>query len=295
MSLNFLIAGVARCGTTSLFHYLNQHPEIGMSKVKEPKYFSSLDLALPQQGIGDNTVYARVIRSEKEYDGLFKGLGNFNCIGEGSSDCFYYHEAVIPRIKEKWGGVKIIVCLRNPVERSYSAYSNLVRDSREKLSFTEALEQEEDRISKNWDWMWHYKKGSLYADALAHYQREFTHVKVVFFEDLEQNPGKSLREVFKFLNVNEDVVIDVSTKYSQSGKPKNALVSALTSRNNPLVFRIREFALKTIPRTYLEKLSSRIYKKGTIDSPTKKKLKLYFKDDINKLEKLTQRDLSSWK
>ena len=44
MSPNFIISGVARCGTTSLFHYLNQHPEIGMSNVKEPKYFSSLDL-----------------------------------------------------------------------------------------------------------------------------------------------------------------------------------------------------------------------------------------------------------
>ena len=114
---------MARCGTTSLFHYLNQHPEIGMSKVKEPKYFSSLDLILPQKGVGDETVFSKVIANEMDYNKLFEGLENLKAIGEGSSDYFYYHKTVIPRIKEKLGDVQIIVCLRNPVERAFSAYN----------------------------------------------------------------------------------------------------------------------------------------------------------------------------
>lgn len=291
---NFLIVGVARCGTTSLFHYLEQHPEIGMSKIKEPKYFSSLDLILPQKGVGDDTVFSKVITDGIEYNKLFKGLEKYKIIGEGSSDYFYYHKTVIPRIKENLGDVKIIICLRNPVERAFSAYSNLVRDSREKLSFSEGLKLEKERIDNNWDWMWHYKKSGLYAEALKHYKKEFTNVKVVFFSDLESKSQVVLREIFEFLGVNKDVLIDVSTRYSHSGKPRSKIVSLLTSRNNPLIFRAREIALKFIPRRYLEKIASKLFKKDTIDSKVHQELKSFFKEDILKLETLVNRDLKNW-
>ena len=291
---NFIIAGVARCGTTSLFHYLEQHPEIGMSKIKEPKYFSSLDLILPQKGVGDDTVFSKVIANEVDYNKLFEGLEKYKTIGEGSSDYFYYHKTVIPRIKEKLGDVKIIVCLRNPVERAFSAYNNLVRDSREQLGFSDGLDAEEERIAKDWDWMWHYKKGGLYAEALEHYQKEFTNVKVVFFSDLESNPQDVLNDIFGFLGVNTDVLIDVSTRYSHSGKPKSKMVSLLTSRKNPLIFRAREITLKLIPRKYLEKIASKLFKKDPIDSKLHLELKSFFKEDILKLQRLVNRDLKNW-
>ena len=65
MNPDFIVVGVARSGTTSLFYYLSQHPEIEMSKIKEPKYFSSIDLDLPQNGIGDKTVFSKMITDEK--------------------------------------------------------------------------------------------------------------------------------------------------------------------------------------------------------------------------------------
>lgn len=294
MNPNFIIVGVARCGTTSLFHYLKQHPEIGMSKIKEPKYFSSLDLELPQNGIGDKTVFSKVIVNEDSYDDLFSGLEKFKSVGEASSDCFYYHKMVIPRIKEKLGDVKIIVCLRNPIERAFSAYNNLVRDSREYLSFSDGLAEEQNRIIKNWDWMWHYKNGGLYSEALEHYQKEFTNVKVVFFEDLESKPYKVLNELFVFLGVKSKISIDVVTRYSHSGKPKSKVVSLLTSRKNPIIFMMREIALKFIPRKYLEKAASKMFVKDTIHSGDRKQLQSFFKKDILKLEILLNRDLKSW-
>lgn len=294
MQPNFIIAGSARCGTTSLFHYLKQHPEIGMSKVKEPKYFSSIDLFLPQKGVGDDTVFSKVITDEMEYDKLFEGLESFKAIGEGSSDCFYYHKTVIPRIKEKLGDVKIIICLRNPIERAFSAYNNLLRDSREKLSFSQGLDAEEHRIAENWDWMWHYRNGGLYAEALEHYKKEFTNVKVVFFEDLELKPHEMLNELFVFLGVNLNSSIDVATRYSHSGKPKSKIVSLLTSRKNPIVFFIREMALKLIPRDYLEKIASIMFKKDPIDSKVHLELKSFFREDILKLQTLVNRDLKNW-
>jgi hypothetical protein len=291
---NFIIAGVARCGTTSLFHYLEQHPEIGMSKIKEPKYFSSLDLELPQNGIGDKTVFSKVIVNEDSYDDLFSGLEKFKSVGEASSDCFYYHKAVIPRIKEKLGDVKMILCLRNPTERAFSAYNNLIRDSREYLNFRDGLNAEENRISENWDWMWYYKNGGLYSEAVKHFQNEFSAVKIVFFEDLELKPKRVLTHLCEFLDVNPNVSIDYSTRYSHSGKPKSKLVSLFTSRKNPLTFYLREFSLKFIPRKYLENIASSIFKKDSLDVEIEEELKSFFSKDIKELEVLTKRDLSSW-
>lgn len=292
---NFLIAGVARCGTTSLYHYLRQHPQIGLPTIKEPKYFSSLSLVLPQNGIGDETVFSKIVSNEKQYDQLFLPLKNYDCIGEASSDYFYYNQSVIPKVKEKLGDVKIIICLRNPVDRSYSAYSNLIRDSRETLSFAEALEEEDNRVANNWDWMWHYKNGSLYSEALEYFQNEFSNVHIVLFEDLESHPKKVLRDIFKFLNVNENIDVDVNTRYSHSGKPNNSIVAALTNRNNPLIFKFREIALKMIPRKYLENIASKLFKKDDLDLKVRKNLQSFFAKDISKLEKLIQRDLSNWK
>ena len=291
---NFIIAGVARCGTTSLFHYLEQHPEIGMSKIKEPKYFSSLDLDLPQNGIGDETVFSKVIANEDSYYDLFIGLEKFKSIGEGSSDCFYYHKTVIPRLKEKIGDVKVILCLRNPTERAFSAYNNLIRDSREYLDFRDGLNAEDNRISENWDWMWYYKNGGLYSEAVKHFQKEFSAVKIVFFEDLELKPKKVLTDLFEFLDVDPNVSIDCSTRYSHSGKPKSKLVSLLTSRKNPLIFYLREVSLKLIPRKYLENVASSMFEKDSMNVEIEEELKSFFSKDIKELEVLTGRDLTNW-
>jgi len=295
MHPSFIIVGVARCGTTSLFHYLNQHPEIGMSKRKEPKYFSSLDLDLPHVGPGDDTVYSTVITDEKEYDDLFTNLEAYKIIGEGSSDYFYYHKTVISRIKEKLGDVKILVCLRNPIDRAYSAYNNLIRDSRETLEFYDALELEDERMAKNWDWMWHYKKGGLYTEALKHYQQEFTQVKVILFDDLQSNPKNVLDDIFVFLDVDRDVSIDVSIKYSHSGKPRNKLIEKLTSRNNRYVYNIRELVIKVFPRRILELLASKLFRKDDLSQEIRENLYLYYHSDIEELGNLLNRDLTFWK
>ena len=291
---NFLIVGVARCGTTSLYYYLKQHPQIGFSKIKEPKYFSSIHLNIPHNGPGDNTVDAKIITEEFKYYELFNGLVNFKVIGEASSDYFFYHKYTIQAIKEKLGDVKIIVCLRNPIERAYSAYNNLVRDGREYLTFDQAIDQEEIRISDNWDWMWAYKYGGLYAEGLADFIANFSQVKVIFTEELYKNPIKELESIFDFLDVDRCTSINVETKYSHSGKPKNWLIKLFTNRNNKISYWLREFFLKKIPRKYLEKAASKMFHKDKIDSETRKKLHYFFKSDISKLEKLVNKNLKHW-
>ena len=292
---NFIIAGVARCGTTSLFHYLKQHPQIDFPTVKEPKYFSSINLKLPHQGPGDHTVDDKIIKTREKYYELFKELDNQKMIGEASSDYFFYHQHSVDEIKKELGDIKIILCFRSPIERSYSAYTNLIRDSRETLEFEKAIEIENERMHANYDWMWAYKQGSLYSEGLKTFQDNFKQVKVIFTEELEKNPAKILQEVFEFLGVNSNHEIDTTTKYSHSGKPKSKIIAKLNNRNNKFFFAFREIVLKLIPRTISEKIASKLFKKDPISDKSKATLRKYFKDDIFQLEKLMNKDLSHWK
>lgn len=295
VSPNFIIAGVARCGTTSLYHYMKQHPEISFPIQKEPKYYSSVHLEFPHRGVGDDTVDSFVIKDRDAYFKLFSKLGNFKAIGEASSDYLYFHEYTVDSIKKELGDIPIIISIRNPIERTYSAYNNLLRDGRETLTFMEALKAEKKRVADNWDWMWAYKGGSLYADAIEHFQKEFSKVKVVLFDDLNVNSDKILKEIFEFLEVDAAVSVNSETKYSHSGKPKNAFIAMLTDRNNKITFALRKAIMSLVPRSFLEKIASRMLKKDDLPEEAVKYLNDYFKEDIEKLENLIDRDLTNWK
>jgi hypothetical protein len=292
---NFMIAGTARCGTTSLYYYLKQHPEIGFPDKKEPKFFSYDAQTFPHHGPGDHTVDQGMVHDIEEYKVLFQGLENLKCIGEASSDYFFFHNYTVKAIKDELGDIPIIISIRNPVERAYSAYNNLVRDGRESLDFIDALNAEEERISDNWDWMWAYKKGGLYTDALEHYKQEFSRVKVVLLDDLEESPHDVIKDIFKFLDVDLDVDINCETKYSHSGKAKNTIISILTSRNNKIAFAIRKSIMGIIPRSLLERVASKLFKKDDLPFEARVYLQKYFLNDIEKLEKLLDRNLDSWK
>ncbi|ETN95788.1 sulfotransferase [Zhouia amylolytica] len=292
---DFLIVGVARCGTTSLFHYLNQHPKIGFPVKKEPKYFSSLHINFPQKGIGDSTVDNKIVKDLNTYTNLFNGLKDFPLLGEASSDYFYYHKNTIPEIKRTLGDVPIIISIRNPIERSFSAYNNLVRDGRENLSFSLALEKEDERSSAGWDWMWAYTQGSLYAEGIKAFQENFSKVKVVLFDEIQENPAKVLNDIEQFLDIEAYNDYDTSVKYSPSGSPKNKLIKLISSRNSKVINGVRNSVMNIIPRSVLEKIAKGFYAKDDLDNMLKKQLNEIFKEDIEKTEVLIGKSLNSWK
>ncbi len=214
------------------YHHLKQHPQIGFPKIKEHKYFSSNGKVFPHNGPWDYTVDDKIIRHKKEYCDLLADLKNFKSIGEANSDYFFYNKNTIPVIKQELGDVKIILCFKNPIERTYSAFSNLLPDSRETTTFEEVINLEEQRIDKNYDWIWAYKRGGLYAEVFHAFIEAFSNVKVVLLEDLEREPKRIFGEVFDLLEVENHLIIDVSVKFSHSGKPKNRVIARLTDRNN---------------------------------------------------------------
>src|SRR5690606_29491924 len=155
------------------------------------------------------------IKDYNKYVDLFKDAVGYKVIGESSADTLYFHEHTIRTIKTYIGDPKILLVLRNPVKRAFSAYQHLVRDGRESLSFEEALKAEPDRIRDNWELIYHYRSVSKYYVPVKNFTENFSRVKVILSDQLEKNTEATLRDVFEFLEVDPTYKIDdTKTKYN---------------------------------------------------------------------------------
>ena len=292
---NFFIAGVSRSGTTSLYHYMSQHPLIDFPELKEPRYFSHGSVVLPQKGPGDYTVDQKLVATWDDYCAIYEGLEN-TFIGDASSEYLYNYKSVIPETLKRLGDIPIILMLRNPVDRSYSAYNNLVRDGRETLPFEQALEKEEERKEANFDEMWHYTSVSKYSKSVDAFKANFSKVKVLIFEEFIENPEKYVAEIFDFMGAPQLERVNTATTYSKSGNPKSKLITLLFGRNSSLGNTIRNIVFSILGRTNVEKLGKYLMSENKeLSKDIRIRLFEYFASDIEELEKVLGRDLNLWK
>lgn len=295
---NFLIIGAAKSGTSSLYMYLKQHPDIFMSPIKEPHFFSFDSESKMTKGPGDPI--RKAITDYDQYIHLFDNASEESAIGEASTSYLYRPEAP-KRIHELIPDVKLIAILRDPAERAFSAYMHVVRDGRETLSnFSEALKLEANRIQENWDPIWHFTKVGFYYKQLARYYDLFDQdqIRVYLHEDLVKEPEKLLENIFCFLDVNPDFSPDLSVKFNVSGKQKTAIIQYINKifflSPNP----IKWISRKLIPDIWRWKFTNwvrqRNLRKIQIPEEIRKKLIALYRDDIEKLQSLIDRDLSMW-
>lgn len=214
----FVIAGAARSGTTSLYDWLNQHPHVFMSPIKETNYF--LQLREPFTGPGDEVIGAPLPRDRQgrvrpkpvahvatweEYLSLFDGSDGYAAVGEAST---YYllSPTAARRIHTALPDCKIVIVLRNPVTRAVSAYRALVHWGRETRSFEEALALEDERLRIGWEWIWGLRAGGLYADQVERYLDAFPReqVGIWLFEDLADDAARIFSEITTFLGVGSE-------------------------------------------------------------------------------------------
>ena len=185
--VDFIGIGTERAATTWLSQCLREHPEICFSKNKELYFFNKLDrhfLKIPSH---------RYERGIEWYSSQFNYRQDKLITGEFSPTYMYCPEAA-ERIKKHFPNVKLIVCLRNPVQRAFSQYlHNLAQGLIGKnLSFEEAMIKHDSYI----------KKG-FYFRYLKKYLKIFhgENIKIIFLEDIVKDPRKQLRGVYKFLGV----------------------------------------------------------------------------------------------
>lgn len=295
---NFLVVGAPKAGTTALAAILEHHPDVFLSPLKEPKYFSSRVLEQPLGGPGDAHAEALFVRTERAYRRLFRRAGDARAVGEASVDLLYLHNVVIPEIRRLLGDPRIVVSLRDPVARAVSAYTQLVRDGRETLPFADALAAEPDRRAANWEFMWSYVDVGRYASQVEAYLAAFSRVHVLLHEDLLERPAETIRELLRFLEVDDNAELPLDLRSNPSGVPRNPVLRRLLRPNPAAVAVYRRLLEAGLSERWILGIVDRLRPRRTapveVPAAVRQSLAETFRDEVAALATLIGRDLAGW-
>lgn len=292
---NFLIIGAAKSGTTALYHYLKQHPQVYMSPQKETNYFAFEGQRVCFNGPGDEGTSDSIITSLRSYEDQFADVSNETAIGE-ASPWYLYSERTADNVYRRIPDTKLIAVLRNPVDRAYSSYLHVRRHGRESLSFEKGLLAEEDRIAQGWEPIWHYKRVGFYSEQVERFVGRFgpDQTRLYLYDDFLDDPAGTMKNIYEFLGVDPGFVADTSMRPNVTGVPKSKLLGRLVFEPNVLKSAARKFVPGHLRYEMSQRLGRRLLVKPSLDGDTRVKLSRMFKPDILKLQDLLGRDLSAW-
>ncbi len=286
-----MVPGASKCGTTSLWYYLKQHPDIYLSPVKEPHFFDS-DLNYTN-GIG------------WYYSQCFPSVRQEKIVGEMTPGYLYKHDLVIPRIQDNIANnIKFIIMLRDPVKRAWSHYLHMVRNEKEVESFETALELEDTRLKNNTGWFSYYYEG-LYGYHLSKWFKAFGKecFLVLELEQMQKEPKEFFHQIFEFLEI-KTISIDTSKKLNQNSVIKYKRLHKFI-KSPPTwakaIYRLtfKSFIKFAYKRSILDRLIEINLKKSEdtlmLNKDTEIALRKKFLNDIQVLEAITGKRLSKWR
>ncbi len=294
---NFLIVGAAKSGTSSLHNYLSQHDEVfmpdykeGGMKVKEPRFLIK-DLVQHRLHNG--------IWEWEDYQSLFTDVRQEKAIGEATVLYLYYFEHAIQNIKKYLGeDIRIVIILRNPVDRAYSAFQHVSRGFQEENSFEEALRIESERLDNDNSLtpMVMYKSMGLYYKMVKAYLDAFKHVHIILHEEFKDNTRLEMEKLFRFLEIKNNDTLDIFTKYNVGGKKwKSHSLKRMFLHDNIIKKIFSQILPKNIRLKIRKKLVDLSMEKYTpMNESTREMLNEFFREDVKRLSELLNKDLTYW-
>ena len=294
---DFFIVGAPKSGTTSLYFYLNSHPEIFLPRRKELLFFC------------DDLHFTYPLLTERQFLEYYKDLKNEKTAGEVSVWNLFSTNAAM-RIKKFNGEAKIIAILRNPVGMLYSLHSNHMFNQNEIiLDFEEAWSAVGDRkagkkiseVIKCPIEGLYYTEIGKYSEQLQRYFDLFEkkNVKVILYDDFKTNTKAVYSDLLNFLEVNESIIPEFkvynSSKTIRSNWMRNITVNApqwmrKTGRTLfPHQSARRDWLMKT-----LWKINTKEAERKKTSSSIRSVVLNHYRDDIHQLQNLIERDLSIW-
>ena len=292
---NFIIAGFPKCGTTSLHHYLDEHPEIFMPKQKELHFFTAKILSKLKNGPKDAVVKKTQTHSSESYLGFYKNVRNEIAIGDASPSYINY-PSQFQKIKEYLDDPKFIIILRDPINRAYSNYLHLKREHRETLTFKEAVNNENERKKNKYSDFWYYKFNSTYSEKIIKAKEIFSDV-LILNSELSNNLDSTMKKVYQFLDVDYSFKAKGnSNRFNKGGNYKKNFFTKIIFQPSTAKNLIKK-VIKPTP--FLKILLARIasffsVNDEQIDQETLLYLKKHFKKDVEKLRGLNI-DISNWR
>lgn len=292
---NFFIIGAPKCGTTSLAHWLSEHPKIYISPIKEPHFYCS--------DIGVNTV-----NTFEEYQRMFRKAGEEHiAVGEATTS-YLFSEVAVPEIENKYPDPLYIVMVRNLVDMAYSFHGEMIFKGNEHIrDFKKAWElspqrREQREVTrycrepKLLDYQSVCSLGTQIERLFQIVPRE--RVLIVFLEEIKENPEQEYKKVLEFLGVPDDgrEVFPVKNPAKvRRWYGVNRMVYWLScwARAGKKFLGI-PYNKGTGMLKRIEKMNYRKQKRPELPDELREELIKFFKPEIEKLTELTGRDLSHW-
>jgi hypothetical protein len=309
---NFFIVGAPKAGTTSLHAYLGQHPDIFLSPLKEPYYFAAevrLETVSAEEFprvAREQRALARWLRAAHrpprfggfvadwdDYLSLFRDAGTRAAIGEATPH-YLWSPTAPAGIAQRIPRARIIVSLRNPIDRAFSDYLHMRTVGAIRRTFREQiaanLRDTQRQIGRDWPFLEYGHYHEQLSRWLAHFPRSQIHISL--FEELEHRPLELLDSLQAFLGVERRIELDVSVRHNVPRVPRSRLATTLLrayarapalGRCVPTALRRRLGARLVLPRTAL-----------AMDPADRAYLAGYYRDEIRRLSALLDRDLAGW-
>ena len=287
---NFIVIGAAKAGTTALYWYLEEHPDVFMSPVKETNYFA---YGVDERGnllYGDPDVHRFPIKTLDEYEQLFDRAGGARAVGEASPLYLECPQAAA-RIRNRLPEVRLICSIRHPVDRAYSDYLMYLRRRGRAFDPDHQLTPAAEWARPDSRWM----QVSRYYQQLARYFAAFPRdqIHVMLFDDLKTNPAAAVQGVYRWLSIDSGFVPDFETPHAIGGMPASRFLEGLftTSAISKLV---RPWVPKRATN-WVKRLRSRNLRQAPpLLKNLRQELTQLFHEDIRKTSELIGRDLQHW-
>ncbi len=282
---NLFIVGASKCGTTALYTYLGGHPQIFMSPIKEPGFFA-------RDFLGDQ----RPIRDLTEYLACFSGASGEKVIGEASTA--YFESAGAPgEIKRFAPNARIIIMLRNPVEKIHAGFLEGRADNNERHKTLEAALESEKHHGPSFGIG--YIESGRYTKPVRGYLEKFgrENVHIIIYDDFKERTSITYEDTLRFLGVDSDHRSDFPIVNKSRYVRSMALQEFLRHAPAPL----RWIGRTIMPLHRRKELREWISRLNVNPSPpvimkpeTRERLQLEFETEVKDLGQLLGRDLSKW-
>lgn len=270
---NFLFIGPDKTGSSWLYELLRAHPQCFVPQCKDIYFF--------------DRYYGRGM---DWYGSFFDDApAGAKAVGELSHDYLFSGKAA-ERIARELPQARLISSLRNPAERTFSHYLYMMRSGRTRLPFDQALREFPELV-----------ENSLYYKHLSRYFEHFdsAQVKVLWFDDLKDNPRRFGEECLDFLGLDRHHGFDYRTRVREASSPRSYWLAKVLKAGANVARAMRmERLVGAVKHSSLVQGLYRPYRKDekpVLDPAARARLDEIFADDIARLERMLKVDLGHWK
>lgn len=295
---DFLLIGAPKAGTTALHVALAQHPQLFLSRVKEPKFFLADEVPPPARGgPGDAKTFREYVWRRADYEALFDGAPPGTLRGESTT--LYLHDpAAHRRIAALLPSARLVAVVRDPVDRAHSNWMHLRSAGLEpEPDFVRACGLEQRRAELGWASFWRYVELGRYGQQLRHLYSVFPReqVHVVLYRDLRQHPAETLDGICSFLGVDTGVVCDLPAENVTAEAPHSALHQFVGGVLRALAHRLPDPLERRVTTSGRRVLQREQRTRTPLTVTERERLIPEFDADITLLESLTGLRLEHWR